>query len=118
MGVSEFLPEHSRWMQFPLVRGFRDNLALVRWNFRDKRVRLSAVILQPRMPYWRMRLIGLLAFPWKFFSFNDDFWPLLLRARTLGASFRAWILGNPHFFVWAVSAGGVASTAVLRTVAP
>ncbi|HEY6392954.1 MAG TPA: hypothetical protein VIX89_16855, partial [Bryobacteraceae bacterium] len=45
--VSEFPPEHSRWIPFPLSRGFRDNLALVRWHFRNSRVRLSAVILQP-----------------------------------------------------------------------
>src|SRR5258708_22864277 len=77
--VSEFPPEHSRWIPFPLSRGFQDNLALVRWHFRNKRVRLSAVILQPRMPYWRMRLVGFLLFPWNFFALNENFCHFILR---------------------------------------
>jgi len=58
--VSEFPPGHSRWIPYPMSRGFFENLSLCRWHFRDTDVRLSAVILQPRMPYWRMRLIGFL----------------------------------------------------------
>ncbi|MBZ5609012.1 MAG: hypothetical protein LAP38_12190 [Acidobacteriia bacterium] len=43
--VAEFPPEHQRWIPFPISRGFFENLALFRWHFRDKDVRLSAVIL-------------------------------------------------------------------------
>src|SRR5258706_8065667 len=116
--VSEFPPEHSRWIPFPLSRGFRDNLALVRWHFRNKRVRLSAVILQPRMPYWRMRLIGLLLSPWNFVAFNEDFGHFMLRPRSAGTILRHCIWRTRNFFVWEFSPGGVAYTFLWRLVHP
>ena len=48
--VSEFPIQGARWIPYPLSRGFWQNLSLFRWHFRDKRIRLCAVILQPRMP--------------------------------------------------------------------
>jgi len=104
--VSEFPPEHARWIPFPLSRGFRDNLALVRWHFRDKRVRLSAVILQPRMPYWRMRLVGFLLSPWNFVAFNEDFGHFMLRPRSVGTILRHCLWRTRNFFVWEFSPGG------------
>jgi GT2 family glycosyltransferase len=116
--VSEFPPEHARWIPFPLSRGFRDNLALVRWHFRDKRVRLSAVMLQPRMPYWRMRLIGLLLSPWNFVAFNEDFGHFMLRPRSAGAILRHCLWRTRNFFVWEFSPGGTAYTFLWRLVHP
>jgi GT2 family glycosyltransferase/glycosyltransferase involved in cell wall biosynthesis len=116
--VSEFPPEHSRWIPFPLSRGFRDNLALVRWHFRNKRVRLSAVILQPRMPYWRMRLVGLLLSPWNFVAFNEDFGHFMLRPRSAGTILRHCLWRTRNFFVWEFSPGGVAYTFFWRLVHP
>jgi len=112
--VSEFPPEHSRWIPFPLSRGFRDNLALVRWHFRNKRVRLSAVILQPRMPYWRMRLIGFLISPWNFLAFNEGFGHFMLRPRSAGKIVRHALWRTRNFFVWEFSPGGVAYTFLWR----
>ncbi len=112
--VSEFPPEHSRWIPFPLSRGLRDNLALVRWHFRNKRVRLSAVILQPRMPYWRMRLIGFLLSPWNFLAFNEDFGHFMLRPRSAGTIARHILWRTRNFFVWEFSPGGVAYTFLWR----
>jgi hypothetical protein len=48
--VSEFPSEGARWVPFPMRRGFWENLARCRAHFRGKQVRISAVILQPRMP--------------------------------------------------------------------
>src|SRR5882762_4374352 len=116
--VSEFPPEHARWIPFPLSRGFRDNLALVRWHFRGKRVRLSAVILQPRMPYWRMRLIGFLLSPWNFVAFNEDFGHFMLRPRSLGTILRHCLWRTRNFFVWEFSPGGFVYTFLWRLVHP
>jgi len=116
--VSEFPPEHSRWIPFPLSRGFRDNLALVRWHFRNRRVRLSAVILQPRMPYWRMRLIGFLLSPWNFVAFNEDFGHFMLRPRSAGAILRHCLWRTRNFFVWEFSPGGSAYTFLWRLIHP
>jgi GT2 family glycosyltransferase/glycosyltransferase involved in cell wall biosynthesis len=116
--VSEFPPEHSRWIPFPLSRGFWDNLSLVRWHFRNRSVRLSAVILQPRMPYWRMRLIGLLLSPWNFVAFNEDFGHFMLRPRSVGTILRHCLWRTRNFFVWEFSPGGVAYTFLWRLVHP
>jgi GT2 family glycosyltransferase len=112
--VSEFPPQHSRWIPFPLSRGFRDNLALIRWHFRNKRVRLSAVILQPRMPYWRMRLIGFLLSPWNFLAFNEAFGHFMLRPGSVGTILRHSLWRTRNFFVWEFSPGGVAYTFLWR----
>jgi GT2 family glycosyltransferase/glycosyltransferase involved in cell wall biosynthesis len=116
--VSEFPPEHARWIPFPLSRGFRDNLALVRWHFRDKRVRLAAVILQPRMPYWRMRLVGFLLSPWNFVAFNEDFGHFMLRPRSMGTILRHCLWRTRNLFVWEFSPGGSAYTFLWRLVHP
>lgn len=116
--VAEFPPEGVRWIPFPLSRGFWENFALCRWQFRDKRIRLSAVILQPRMPYWRMRLIGLLLSPWNFLAFNENFGHFMLRPQSLGTILRHLLWRTRNFFVWEFSPGGAAYTFLWRLVHP
>jgi len=116
--VSEFPIEGARWIAYPLSRGFWENLALFRWHFRNKRIRLCAVILQPRMPYWRMRMIALALAPWNFLAFNEAFGHFMLRPRTLGtvAKHLAWRTRN--FFVWEFSPGGTTYTWLWRLAHP
>ncbi len=116
--ISEFPPEHERWIPFPVSRGFFENLALYRWHFRDKNVRLSAVILQPRMPYWRMRLIGFLLSPWYFLAMNDSFGHFMLRPRSAGTIMRHVLWRTRNFFVWEFSPGGAIYTFLWRLVHP
>ena len=116
--VSEFPPEHDRWIRFPVARGFRDNLALCRWHFRDKNVRLSAVILQPRMPYWQMRLIAFLVSPWNFLAMNEDFGHFMLRPRSVPTILRHLLWRTRNFFVWEFSPGGVIYTFLWRLIHP
>jgi len=116
--VSEFSIAGARWIPYPLARGFWENLALFRWHFRDKRIRLCAVILQPRMPYWRMRLIAFALSPWNFLAFNEAFGHFMLRPKTLGtiAKHLAWRTRN--FFVWEFSPGGWTYTWLWRLAHP
>jgi GT2 family glycosyltransferase len=116
--ISEFPPDHERWIPFPVSRGFFENLALCRWHFRDKNVRLSAVILQPRMPYWRMRLIGFLLSPWYFLAMNDSFGHFMLRPRSAGTIFRHLLWRTRNFFVWEFSPGGAIYTFLWRLAHP
>src|SRR5260370_37686052 len=116
--VSEFPPENARWIPFPLSRSLRDTLAMCRWHFRGNRVRLSAVILQPHMPYWRMRLIGFLISPWNFIAFNENFGHFMLRPRSVGTILRHTLWRTRNFFVWEFSPGGVAYTFLWRLVYP
>ncbi len=83
--VSEFPAQGAVWIPFPVSRGFWDNFSLIRWHFRNQRIRISAVILQPRMPYWRMRFIGFLPVALEFSGIQRKF-------RTLHAA--AGIGGN------------------------
>jgi GT2 family glycosyltransferase len=116
--VSEFAVAGARWIPYPLSRGFWENLALFRWHFRDQRIRLCAVILQPRMPYWRMRLIAFALSPWNFLAFNEAFGHFMLRPKTLGtiAKHLAWRTRN--FFVWEFSPGGTTYTWLWRLAHP
>lgn len=61
--VSEFASEHGQWIPYYPQRSFRENLSRCRAAFRGKRIRLAAVLLVPRLPYRRMRLIALLLSP-------------------------------------------------------
>jgi GT2 family glycosyltransferase/glycosyltransferase involved in cell wall biosynthesis len=116
--VSEFPVAGARWIPYPLSRGFWENLALFRWHFRGQRIRLCAVILQPRMPYWRMRLIAFALSPWNFLAFNEAFGHFMLRPKTLGtiAKHLAWRMRN--FFVWEFSPGGKTYTWLWRLAHP
>src|ERR1700682_1658545 len=108
--VSEFPVAGARWIPYPLSRGFWENLALFRWHFRDQRIRLCAVILQPRMPYWRMRLIAFSLSPWNFLAFNEAFGHFMLRPQTLGTIVRHLLWRTRNFFVWEFSPGGTTYT--------
>ena len=116
--VSEFPPEHDRWIPLPVARGFWENYALCRWHFRDKKVRLSAVILQPRMPYWRMRCIGFLLSPWNFLAMNESFGHFMLRPRSAGTILRHLLWRTRNFFVWEFSPGGALYTLLWRAAHP
>ena len=116
--VSEFPPGHERWIPFPIARGFFENLSLLRWHFRQKQVRLSAVILQPRMPYWRMRLIGFLLSPWNFLAMNEGFGHFMLRPRSIPTILRHLLWRTRNFLVWEFSPGGPTYTFLWRLAHP
>jgi GT2 family glycosyltransferase/glycosyltransferase involved in cell wall biosynthesis len=117
--VSEFAPPHGiAWIPFPVSRGFRENLALFRWHFRNRRIRISAVILQPRMPYWRMRWIAFFLAPWNFLAFNESFGHFMLRPVSAGIILRHTLWRTRNFLVWHFSPGGTAYTFFWRLAHP
>ena len=116
--VSEFPPEDVRWVPFPMRRSFRENLARCRAHFRGKRIRLAAVILQPRMPYWRMRFIAFLMSPWNFLAFNENFGHFMLRPRSAGTILRHILWRTRNFLVWEFNPGGTIYTFFWRLVHP
>ena len=116
--VSEFPPENARWVPFPMRRGFWENMARCRAHFHGKHVRLSAVILQPRMPYWKMRAVAFALSPWNFLAFNEDFGHFMLRPRCAGTIVRHMLWRTRNFFVWEFSPGGSAYTFLWRLAHP
>ncbi len=116
--VSEFAPSGVDWIPFPVSRGFRENLALFRWHFRGRKIRISAVILQPRMPYWRMRCIAFFLAPWNFLAFNESFGHFMLRPVSAGTILRHILWRTRNFLVWHFSPGGTAYTFFWRLAHP
>ncbi|MDP8981311.1 MAG: glycosyltransferase [Acidobacteriota bacterium] len=104
--VSEFPVSGARWLPFPVARGFWENLSRCRAAFHDKHIRLCAVMLQPKLPYWKMRLIAFTLAPWNFLAFNENLGHFMLRPRSAGTILRhlAWRMRN--FLVWQLSPGG------------
>ena len=123
--VSEFAPKDSdfprqgeRWIAFPVRRTVRENLAMLRWILRGKYIRLSAVILQPRMPYWKMRLTGFLLSPRNFLAFNENYGHFMLRPGSIGTMLRHFAWRARNFIVWHFTPGGRAYTFLWRVIHP
>jgi len=108
--VSEFpvsgLRPGMRWIPYPAARSLRENWSLLRWTFRDKRIRIAAVILQPRTPYRGMQLIAFLLAPRNFLAFNENFGHFMLRPQSLMTILRHISWRTRNFFVWQLSPGG------------
>jgi GT2 family glycosyltransferase/glycosyltransferase involved in cell wall biosynthesis len=116
--VSEFPPAEGRWTPYHVNRSFRENLARCRAQFRGKHIRLAAVILQPRMPYWRLRFLALALAPWNFLAFNENFGHFMFRPRSVPTMVRHMLWRTRNFFVWEFSPGGAIYTFLWRLVHP
>ncbi len=103
---SELPPDEVLWIPYHPARTFQENYACCRAALRGRRVRYSAVLFEPRTPYWRMRLIGFLLNPLGFLAFNENLDHWMLRPRSIPAMTRHvwWRLRN--FVRWAVRERG------------
>ena len=50
--VAEFEPPAGEWVRFHVKRGWAENRAWVKAKLAGRKIRISAVILEPRTPYW------------------------------------------------------------------
>jgi glycosyltransferase involved in cell wall biosynthesis/GT2 family glycosyltransferase len=80
--VSEFLPPFGAWIPWHPRRTFTDNLALLRSELRGKKIRAAAVLLQPKAPYRRMRLLGLLVARHRVLVYNENLHHFTLHPRS------------------------------------
>jgi GT2 family glycosyltransferase len=95
--VSEFQPSGAReWIPFHIRRSLKENLALVRARLRGREVRLSAVILEPKTPYAKLRLMGFLIAPARLLALNENLDHFMLRPGSAGTLVRhlRWRLRN------------------------
>jgi GT2 family glycosyltransferase/glycosyltransferase involved in cell wall biosynthesis len=116
--VAEFPPAEGRWTPYHVNRSFRENLARCRAQFHGKHIRLAAVILQPRMPYWRLRFLALALAPWNFLAFNENFGHFMFRPRSVPTIARHLLWRTRNFFVWEFSPGGAIYTFLWRLAHP
>ncbi len=107
--VSEFPPPagvEGEWIPYHFKRAWRENRALVRATLGARRIRIAAVILEPRTPHWPLRLVGFTLAPLYFLAFKDHGQQFMLRPRSIPAITRhlAWRVKN--FFRWQFQPGG------------
>jgi GT2 family glycosyltransferase/glycosyltransferase involved in cell wall biosynthesis len=69
--VSEFRPPEGEWIPYHIRRHWSENRALIRFRLRGRSIRLGAIILEPRTPHRRMRLLGLSLAPFRMIAFNE-----------------------------------------------
>lgn len=116
--VSEFPPHCGRWIPYHVARSFAENRARCAEAWRGKRIRLAGVLLVPRMPYRRMRLIALMASPAGFLGFNENLDSFMLRPRSAGAILRHLIWRTRNFLRWQLNPGGQVYTFFWRLFRP
>jgi GT2 family glycosyltransferase/glycosyltransferase involved in cell wall biosynthesis len=116
--VSEFPPPEGRWVRWHPRRTLGDNLALCRAAIAGRRVEIAGVVLQPRMPYWKMRALPLLIAPLRTLFFNENLDHFMLRPRSLRSIARhaLWRLGN--LARWELRPGGATYTLLWRIAHP
>jgi len=81
--VSEFPVTDAEWIPYHIRRSWNENRDLIRARLGDRRIRLAAVILEPRIPHWRLRALGFALAPLRFLAFNEIGGHFMLRPRSV-----------------------------------
>jgi GT2 family glycosyltransferase/glycosyltransferase involved in cell wall biosynthesis len=94
--VSEFAPPEVEWIPYHIRRSWKENRDLIRARLGGRRVRLAAIILEPRIPHWRLRALGLALAPLHFLAFNETGQHFMLRPRSIPTMLRhvTWRMQN------------------------
>ena len=116
--VSEFPPPRGRWIRYHVARSFRENVRAMRAILRGHAVRYSAVMQQPKMPYWRLRAMAPFARAKLLLVYNEtlDHFPLHPRALLEIIRYLGWRARN--FVRWELSPGSSLYTFVWRVFHP
>ena len=70
--VSEFAPAAGRWIRYRVAWSFLENVRYCADRFRGKQVEFAIVVLEPGVPYRRLRLIGWLTAPRRLVIMNEN----------------------------------------------
>jgi len=116
--VSEFPPSEGEWIPYHVKRSWLENRALIRWKLRDRKIRICAVILEPRVPYWPIRLVGFSLAPLYFLAFNETGEHFMLRPRSLPSMFGHLAWRTKNFLRWQLNPGGWIYTQFWRIAHP
>lgn len=98
--VAEFPPPEGVWIPYHVKRSWRENYAHVRSRLRGAKVRIAAVILEPRTPHSQMRRVAFALAPFRYLAFYEegDHFMLHPRSATSIVRYLGWRTGN--FFRW------------------
>ncbi len=86
--VSEFPCPEGKWIPYHPLRSFWENYRRCRFVLRGRRVRLAAVLLEPRMPCRRMVALAVLFGGSRLLVFNENLDHFRLHPRCFGAMLR------------------------------
>jgi len=89
--VSEFPTPEGEWIPYHLKRSWQENRDLIAARLAGRSVRLSAVILEPRIPHWRLRALGFTLAPMRFLAFNETGGHFMLRPRSVPTMLRHFV---------------------------
>jgi GT2 family glycosyltransferase/glycosyltransferase involved in cell wall biosynthesis len=94
--VSEFPVTDGEWIPYHIRRTWVENRDLIQARLGNRRVRLAAVILEPRVPHWRLRALGFTLAPLHFLAFNETGEHFMLRPRSVPTILRhvSWRMKN------------------------
>ena len=86
--VSEFPATEGEWIPYHLRRSWSENRELIQARLAGRHIRLAAVILEPRIPHWRLRALGFALAPLHFLAFNETGEHFMLRPRGIPTMLR------------------------------
>ena len=104
--VSEFPPPKGKWIPYHLEWSFRQNLERCRAALKDTHIQIAAVLLQPQMPFWRMRMIPAVLAPFRTLVYNENLDHFMLRPNGIGTIGRHLVWRTKNFVRWQTSPGG------------
>lgn len=112
--VSEFAPPAGRWIPYHASRSIWENYQRCRSALKGKRVRLAAVLAEPRMPYRKMTVLAVLIGRSGLLVFNENLNHFRLHPRCFGAMLRHAGWRMREFFDREVHPGGATYTFLWR----
>ncbi len=95
-----------------------DNVASLRTAWRGRKILYAGMVLQPRMPYWRMRLACVLLAGWRTLFFNENLDHFMLRPRSLPVMARHLLWRLKNLARWELRPGGATYTLLWRLAHP
>jgi GT2 family glycosyltransferase/glycosyltransferase involved in cell wall biosynthesis len=111
--VSEFEPPvvgdgnaHVEWIRYHVKRSSRENREMIRAKLGSRRIRIAAVILEPRTPHWPMRWTGFAMAPLYFLAFNETGEHFMLRPRSIPSMLGHIVWRTRNFFRSQFKKGG------------
>jgi GT2 family glycosyltransferase/glycosyltransferase involved in cell wall biosynthesis len=116
--VSEFSPPRGKWIPYHIGRTLTENLKLCRATLAGRRIRIAAVLLQPQMPFWRMRAMALRMTPFRTLFFNENLDHFGLRPRAAGRIAQHFVWRAKNFVRWHMNPGGAAHKFLWRLAHP
>src|SRR5258708_14955971 len=96
--VSEFPAPEGEWIPYHVKRGWRENYGLVRSRLRGAKIRIAAVILEPRTPHRAMRCLAFALAPVRYLAFYEEGNHFMLPPRSAGPILTYPPCPTGHFF--------------------